>query len=208
MHDARLDYRYPRYNESFARYILNVNCKDADPNPASWHRATKDIWSFFWDNGADKVVDKLQVEVMNPWLSYNDFLRLLPKDEPIILETLAGVRQKVLEAVVSLIPDIWTSIAYHLRVNEFRLFTLGETERKPTIIVFCKPGSSFKFSLLEEQTLNLLNDTPTNVHLEILPGVISHAIEESRYRTPVANPYGGCSISSEGKTDHVGTLGG
>jgi hypothetical protein len=72
---------------------------------------------------------------------YFDVSSVLP-DDPILVETLSKVQPQVLKLVQGSMPHIWTSIAYHLRVN----FLSPRPERyisgKPTIIVFCRPGTN------------------------------------------------------------------
>lgn len=168
--DTDIRYTYPFSNEAAGINTLIVSCND-EPNPAAWLKAAREIWSFFWDSGASEIVNKLQVEIDLRALAYYDISRPLPSD-PQLIEALYDVREKVLGTVKDLMPGVWTSIAYHWRISGWSRL-VADPEGKPTIIVFCKPGSSLNFGLVEERILTLLSDAPVDIHVELLPGDLS-----------------------------------
>jgi hypothetical protein len=144
-----------------------------------WASAVRDVLDLLWSHGAQKFVDKLQVEIRNPQRVYCDVSRALPED-PIVIETLLTVRPQILKLVQESMPHVWTSIGYHLRVNYFSTRHEEKPSGKPTIIVFCKPGVKFRFDKVEDEIMGLLKDTPMEIHVEFLPGSVTEAGSQPR----------------------------
>ncbi|PGH00907.1 hypothetical protein AJ79_08062 [Helicocarpus griseus UAMH5409] len=92
---------------------LNISTRDEDSS--LWLSAARDILNLFWEHGARQLVKSLQVEIRNPEKMYCDVSKVLP-DEALI-QTLEAIQPDVLKTVNSLMTNIWTSIAYHLRVD-------------------------------------------------------------------------------------------
>lgn len=198
----RLHYRYPKYDESAGIETLVITSSDEDTT--FWRQAAKAILNLFWEHGAERVVGNVQVEIENREKCYSDVSVPLPNDE-LILNSLASIRLDVLDIVKSRLHGIWTSIAYHLRESRF-----SSEPGKPTLLVFCAPGSSSNFDVVERQIMEVLRNVPFDVYLEILPG----AVMPLKAGKPVvledisAKPRNGDSISIEGRTNEAGSLGG
>ena len=100
---------------------------------------------------------------------YVDWSGSLP-DDPTLLEALSQFQGPISNIAKTSLKDVWTSIAYHKMVR-------GDADRdthgKPTVIVFCRSGSTGNFELAEEQIMQVLDTVPFEIHLELLPGEIT-----------------------------------
>lgn len=197
-----LHYLFPQHDESAGIETLTIKVIDEDST--SWKQAAREVRRTFLDAGAGLVVSDIQVEIQNVDKCYWDVSKPLPNDER-LLGSLATVRMDVLDIVKSRLPGIWASVAYHLRVPR-----LSNEPRKPTIIIFCSPGSSADFTDVEEQVIQALNDIPFDIYVELLPGTVYpvHTSEPIFMAHIAAEPQTGDSISIEGKTNDAGSLGG
>lgn len=159
-------------------------------------------------HGAIQITPKLQVEIRNPEKFYNDVSRVLPDDHQLI-EALVNIQPEIINAVRSYMGESWSSIAYHTRVSrQADDNALG----KPTIIVFCYPGSACDYDEAEDHILQILTAVSVEVHLEFLPGQITPATPQSGLPlnlddTP-PKPLNGSSIGVGGNTSEAGSLGG
>src|SRR6266487_6342050 len=93
------------------------------------------------------VVKQMQIKIHNPTKMYVDWSGSLP-DDPTLLEALSQFQGPISNIAKTSLKDVWTSIAYHKMVR-------GDADRdthgKPTVIVFCRSGSTGNFELAEEQ---------------------------------------------------------
>lgn len=197
-----MEYRYPPYDKSEGLETLLIST--CDGVISMWPAAAKAVLNLFWRHGADEVVDNMQVEIYHPIKYYGDESKRLPND-PLLLESLKNIKEKVVTAVHSLIPQIWTSIAYHSRKHP-----VSDDAAKPTVIIFCKPQSKANFSLVENEIYQLLKNFPVNIGLEILPGEITSSQDKNPLylRSIPKNPANGASIGVEGNGNQAATLGG
>lgn len=175
-----------------------------DENLDLWSMAADAVRFEFLQRGASEIDPHVQVEIRHPTRFYNDRSTVLPND-PELLMMLEGIRNQMLHTVNSLLPKAWTSIAYHLRAN-----LLLNDPGRPTVIIFCKRGSSFNFDLVLSQILHLLDNTTLDIRVEILPGEIvsSRDGDPIFLRSLPEKPLNGASISIEDRGDGAGTLGG
>jgi hypothetical protein len=139
-----------------------------DVNPATWPAATSAIERLFAANGALDVVKQMQIEIRNPAEVYHDWSGVLPND-PMLLEALSQVQGLIRDIVYTSLKGVWSSIAYHKRVNGDDKNTHG----KPTVIVSCRLDSTGNFESAEEQIMRVLDTVPVEIHLERLPGEIT-----------------------------------
>lgn len=203
---TRLDYWYPKYEEENGEHTVLIHSHDT--NTGAWPAAARKVHSLLRDHGANRITTRLQVEIRNPEKFYNDVSKRLPNDSQ-LLEALAEIEPEVINTVCSFMEASWSSIAYHTRVHRQADYdALG----KPTIIVFCYPGSSCDYDKAEERLLQILKAVPLDVHLEFLPGKITPPARGAvaarfLYNTP-RKPVNGSSIGVEGKTSEAGSLGG
>ncbi|KAK2788542.1 hypothetical protein FQN52_006655 [Onygenales sp. PD_12] len=199
---ARLEYRYPRHHESAGINTLDITT--ANESPDAWRAAANAVLGLFWQHGAKATFPTLQVEIRNPDKMYCDVSRPLP-DDPKLLDILTGIQQEVRNFVMTEMGRIWTSIAYHQRVNRF------SGTGSPTIIVFCTPGSRFNFDRAEERLVEMLANVPIEIQLEILPGEIisGHGGGPPTFLEDItAKPLNGASVGIADKPNEAGTLGG
>jgi hypothetical protein len=203
---TRLDYWYPKYEKENGEHTVLIHSHDT--NTRAWPAAAREVHSLLRDYDANQIATRLQVEIRNPKKFYNDVSRRLPNDTQ-LLEALVKVEPEVINAVCSLMGESWSSIAYHTRVHRQANYdALG----KPTIIVFCYPGSTCNYEKAEDQLLEVLRAVSLEVHLEFLPGKITLSALQAAaphflYDIP-EKPLNGSSIGVEGNTSEAGSLGG
>jgi hypothetical protein len=145
---------------------------------------------------------------MNRRRCYNDVSRPFPNDAHLIDEP-TKIEPKVIQTLDRLVGKRWSSIACHTRVHREAAWN---APGKPTIMVFCHPGSECDFNGAEESVLKVLEAVTPEVHLEFLPGRIDlgapggdKPLSLRRVRKQLFN---GASIGVRGKVDEAGTLGG
>lgn len=207
---VRVEYLHSPHDPMNGIDTVIIPTYDNEPT-VSWGEAAIKIKRLFLIYGAGDIVDEFAVEIRNPTVMYCDVSMPLP-NFPDLVQALLEVQPNVLETVSSLMDDVWTSIAYHWRVNYFDAPDYPNVQGSPTIIVFCKPGSRFPFKDVEDAILDLLKDTSVCINLEFLPGMISHP---SPYRAKrlradqiTEQPMNGASISVADQPEQQGTLGG
>jgi hypothetical protein len=98
-----------------------------DVGNSNWKIAASQILGLFYTAGLQP--GEIKVEISNPVKMYRDISSCLPADNQ-LLEAIQEIEPLVLEVVRKELPDIWTSIAYHMRGP-------GEdiSGRKPTVMV-------------------------------------------------------------------------
>lgn len=201
-----LDRWYQRHDESSGKDTLIIYTLDT--NTASWGTAAKAVLSLFQESGPAPIVGNMQVEIRNKGEIYNDCSRALPNDSHLIHE-LSQIEDKVFDIVEELMRGSWSSIAYHLRVDRR---TKNIDEGKPTVIVFCTPGSSCNFEAAEDKFMEVLNTASYLIHLEFLPGKVTLLPNEGELPIHVSDdcekPRNGSSLSIKGNTRKAGSLGG
>lgn len=116
---------------------------------------------------------EFRVEICNGERGYNDESTCLP-DDPSLIAAISKIQPRVLDAVRKHIPNIWALIAYHMRGRR----VCKDHERKPSVIIFCKPRSKLNWSKIEKTiAAEIRTESLSNVqlHLEILPGQIERS---------------------------------
>lgn len=181
-----------------------------DTNNKVWLAAAKKILSLFHTGEADEITRNVQVEIRNRDEMYKDYSRPLP-DNRSLIDELSQVSGKVSAIVHALMQGSWSSIAYHDRVN--RQAEDGKaTASKPTIIVFCRPGTSCDYQTAEDEIMKILDTASHRIHLEFLPGeilLLPETAKKAKYLDPLPiKPLNGSSLGIEGNRDKAGTLGG
>ena len=200
------DYWFPRYKELDGQNTLVVYTRDT--NTKSWPAAAKTILSLFYTGEADEIARNVQVEIRNRDEMYNDYSRPLPDDRGLIDELLQ-ISGKVSAVVHSLMRGSWSSIAYHDRINRR---AEDDTASKPTVIVFCRPGTSCDYEAAEDEIMKVLDTASHRIHLEFLPGeilLLPEIAKKAKYLDPLPlKPLNGSSLGIAGNRDKAGTLGG
>jgi hypothetical protein len=170
--------------------------------------AANALLKLFTTNGVYNIVPTIQVEIYNQEEMYCDYSLPLP-DHPALLAALQQVSEPISKAVCRTLGSAWSSIAYHMRANKVK----ENLSHKPTVIVFCHPGSTCNFEFAEEQIRKILDTVPMEIYLEILSGKIRLATPKLDKKSLMLwenpkKPSNGASISIRGRTDEAGTLGG
>ncbi|EEQ31332.1 hypothetical protein McanMca71_004557 [Microsporum canis] len=178
-----------------------------DTNPSSWKAAAKEILSVFQKELPTSFTGKIQVEIQNERLMYNDVSHVLPNN-PALLRCLEGIQPGVAEAVRASLESCWSSIAYHTLVpNGFPPETMG----RYAVIVSCHSGSREDFKAAEDHILEILDKVPFDIYLEFSPGEISflRGNDGPRFLPNITEPpVNGASISVAGNYVEPGSLGG
>ncbi|KFY30485.1 hypothetical protein V494_08146 [Pseudogymnoascus sp. VKM F-4513 (FW-928)] len=206
----------PRYTPEDAHYICLIRTRDEFN--ASWRKAADEIYNDIIEPAATAVGIKMTVEICNEDKMYKDASSLITDDSTI--NTITRIRPCIVAAVKQHCPGKWTSIAYHAR--EVQPWSssqswIDSSERKPTVIVFVKPGTNHAWAEFEKTIADVIRSATfqgeASISLEILPGRISHprpSEKANQYhslnRIPMI-PSNGSSISPGLCTDAAGTLG-
>jgi hypothetical protein len=109
--------------------VFLVGTLDKDPN--QWTLAAL---------VAGMTTTEIKIEIRNQNKGYFDVSYCLPDDKQ-LLGAIKDVKEKVSKLVKNQLPEVWTSIAYHMRGPKD-----STNLRKPTVLVFCKPGSRHFFA--------------------------------------------------------------
>lgn len=84
--------------------------------------------------------------------------------------------------------------------------------KKPTIIIFCYPNSTYDFETVENKVIEVLDMTSQHIYLEFLPGSISASLLGGREPVVIngitQKPLNGSSIGIQGNNNRAGSLGG
>ncbi|CZR51819.1 uncharacterized protein PAC_01696 [Phialocephala subalpina] len=135
----------------------------------NWKDACTDIYALLLQGGL--VGSTIKVEIWNEALRYKDVSFAIPSDDPRLIQALKSVQDDVAKIVLKDLPDIVTSIAYHMRGPSQGL--VGD--RKPTIMVHVKHKSRHLFQVVEDKIDDLLSskDFPgITISTKILGGEI------------------------------------
>ncbi|MCJ1357463.1 MAG: hypothetical protein MMC33_007459 [Icmadophila ericetorum] len=112
--------------------------------------------------------DTIEIEVWNQNLMSYNCSFLLAAEDKALLEAIHNLRPRVLSEVKIICGLYWTSIAYHARRPK-----RSKLAGRPTVLIFCHPGSIANFAELETSILRILKQAPVVLALEILPGALS-----------------------------------
>lgn len=182
-----------------------------DIEPHKWLEAATEILNLFLTAGLSN--SEVKVEIFNPEKMYCDTSFCLPDDNQ-LLEAIRDIESDVAGAVRKHMPQIWTSIAYHMRGPR-----KNESVRKPTVLITCEPESRHMFEKIESLIQSVAQSTKfpeITLYLEIVPGLVTLAAPPSPTRgaPPVSvtmlpnTPANGASIGVHQKNLGAGTLGG
>ncbi|KAF3480754.1 uncharacterized protein GIQ15_06101 [Arthroderma uncinatum] len=202
-------YRLEPLDETYeARDVLRI--LTSNTNPAAWRTAANYVHNYVKQRALSHTLASLQVEISNAHMMYDDVSYAIP-DDPTLIESLTQVKGRIVNEVSASMQNVWTSIAFHMRscrhTNE---------RQKPTVIVFCRPKSTYDFASAEARLSQILIELEMQVHLEFLPGRVVLAPSELPMTLPMAtaaeslpqNPVNGSSIGIRGRDAEAGTLGG
>ncbi|KAI4126486.1 MAG: hypothetical protein LQ347_004953 [Umbilicaria vellea] len=183
-----------------------VVIESVNEDPSSFKQAATEIAGILTAAGRPEF--SFQVEIRNPKLMAANSSRPLP-DDRLLLRALEDAQQSILQRVKLYCGQTWTSIAFHMRGNRLQPDDLC----KPTVVVFCKPGSTCDFEALE-LALRVLLD-PIGWTTDIRPGFLSWCIQPTIqlslpliYRSDLPlKPEHGSSIGVRGNTTQAGSVG-
>ncbi|KAE8449652.1 hypothetical protein EG329_007982 [Mollisiaceae sp. DMI_Dod_QoI] len=133
--------------------------------------AALEIMQVFLNAGIPSKI--YNVQFYNDRKAYADHSYCFP-DDPRLIGAIRDIQPKVLEVVREQLPRVWTSIAYHMRGSELCM----AHERKPTVIVFCKPKTKLNWRMVEAEIASALVSAKypdVALHLELLPGMVERA---------------------------------
>ncbi|EFQ99420.1 hypothetical protein MGYG_02430 [Nannizzia gypsea CBS 118893] len=178
-----------------------------DENTANWQAASRYVLSIFKQALPLEFAGQTQVEIHNKHRMYSDVSRVLPND-PLLLHDMRSIRPSVSKIVHTRMAGM-SSIAYHLRAPLGS--NLDETLWKPTIVVFCYPGTSCDFKTAEAEIIQVLEKVPSRIHVEFLPGQV-HLSQPNGLPIYLSGlpgyPQNGSSIGVKGNSKQAGSLGG
>jgi hypothetical protein len=156
---------------------------------------------------------EIKIKIRNQNKAYFDVSYCLPDDEQ-LLGAIRDVRENVSTFVRNQLPDVFTSIAYHMRGPK-----RSTNPHKPTVLFFCKPESRHIFEFVEKAIAEALHSSQhpqVSLHVELLPGIIelmcplpspksgSRLVIHWELPAPVNNS----SIGVRRNQEDAGTLGG
>ncbi len=182
-----------------------------DVDNRRWKEAASQILGVFYAGGLQP--GEIKVEISNPVKMYHDVSICLPADEQLLGAIREG-ESPVLAIVRKELPGIWTSIAYHMRGPRE-----DASQRKPTVMVTCKPDSQHFFEKIESSIAAVLHSEKypqVTLHMELIPGSVELVAPPSpdRDSKPRAllklkdKPVNGASIGVQNRQIGAGTLGG
>lgn len=158
---------------------LMIEMWDADTD--NWQTAATEILELFLAAGLQP--SEIKVEIASPTRTLYDISKCLP-DEEQLLGAIREVEPRVLEVVRKELPDIWTSVAYHMREQRAHWKV---TTRKPTVLVMCKLDAQSDFEKIEALIAEAVQSRQfpeIALHLELLPGLIGLEAPGTTYPSP------------------------
>ncbi|KFY07117.1 hypothetical protein V492_07433 [Pseudogymnoascus sp. VKM F-4246] len=198
-----------------SKHTVVIETRD-EPND-SWKMAATEIYELA-ESAAAVYQIEMRVEIRNAAKMSRNVSELVKDDSTI--NTITRIRPSIVAAVKQYCPGKWTSIAYHARgVQPWSSAQswIDSSERKPTVIVFVKPGTKYAWADFEKTIADVVRSATfqgeASISLEILPGRISHprpSEKANQYhslnRIPMI-PSNGSSIAPGLCTDAAETLG-
>lgn len=183
-----------------------VVIESVNQDPSNFKQAATEIHQIFTAAGRPEF--SVQIEIRNSKLMAANTSRPLPDDRN-LLQAIEDVQQMILQRVKLYCEHNWTSIAFHMRGNRLQPDNLC----KPTVVVFCKPGSICDFEALESALRVILD--PIGWTLDIRPGFLSWCIQPTiQLSQPLIyssglplKPEHGSSIGVNGNTTQAGSVG-
>ncbi|PGH14008.1 hypothetical protein AJ79_03277 [Helicocarpus griseus UAMH5409] len=161
----------PSYATCANVYLLTTR----DDNHALWQIAARSVHALILRSGASSFNLRypLQVEISNPDLSYHDISWCLRPD--LMLITLFNEkRSEILQIVKAELSNVASAVCFHDRIRYSDRNTTGSVGQ-PTVIVYCRPNVPAKFQTAEERLACLFRDITAEVHIELLPGVVTNS---------------------------------
>ncbi|MCJ1341509.1 hypothetical protein MMC09_006805 [Bachmanniomyces sp. S44760] len=135
------------------------------------------------------------------------------RNDPVVIDALTSVRLRVLEELKSAGGRglKWSSLSFHERMK--RNLPNNDENRKPTILVYCIPGSRYDYESLERRLHEVITTVSITLNVEILPGRMIMggrvSIPEPRPLVPtmLSEPRNGSSIGIKDAPNRAGSLG-
>lgn len=152
-----------------------------DDDPSSWKAAAHQVYAVLEDVVAHKVYEAVEyfqapppnqfrVEIRNERRMYRDTSSAIRANTD-ALQALMAVQPLVEEAIKTTCPNAWRSIGYHMRGPRDQ-----EEDRKATVRVMIKPGTRFRWDLVEQKLDEALQSAETpidiTIHHELYSGYI------------------------------------
>lgn len=192
-----------------ARDVILIRTRDKCN--ISWKKAVSEIYYRIVEPAAAAAGIKTGVEICNEDKMYMDASSFIKDDA--VINAIAKTQPFVLDAVMGHCPGKWTSITYH---NRGALHY--DSEKKPTVIIFIRPGAIHAWGELEEKIISAIQSAPfageIEIGVEILPGrlsltrpVVGRSLGNSYLGCPPMVPSNGSSIAPSNCTDAAGSLG-
>ncbi|MCJ1347168.1 hypothetical protein MMC31_005389 [Peltigera leucophlebia] len=175
-------------------------------NTRRWKAAATQILGIYGQGGW--LATDIEVEIFNPLrMTWNRSHALGENDK--VVSAFNLLRPAIERKVRSLCGSAWSSIAFHNRTS----MCSNTGPEKPTVIIFCHPGSQCDFKSVDEYLDDLLKTTDVELFHEIQVGSVREAWSvtdkgKGKYSVPPQTPPNGASISLEQDLEGAGTLGG
>ena len=185
-----------------SQLINTVFVESTNHDPSKFQQAANEIYQMFIALGS--LPFSVQVELRNARLMVDNTIVQLPGDIGFI-QAIKNARPTILHLVNLYCGRTWTSIGYHMCGNRRQ----PESSCKPTVVVFCEPGSISDFDGLESALQATLE--PIKWLLQIRPGFLdwcTRASEPVNYIEGILlKPTNGSSIGVKGNTTEAGSTG-
>ena len=147
-------------------HVLGI--KTTDVSTTTWKSTAQAIFLKSTDFGLNAA--NFQIEIFNPEKLIHNISSLFP-NSPSLISDCEAIQKIVLSELQQRLPGKWTSIAFHSRRSHN---VLDPSESKPTMIVFCKPGTRYDFERLLNDLMQIASDNiKSKIEIEIRPGEIT-----------------------------------
>ena len=215
-----------KYNITWLSILQRRRVKGGTPNPVVldsivvqtrsrnievWKEAATALRDFL--KNRSRFSENLEVEIYNGAALEFSPQSFPLRNDPVVIDALATVRPRVLEELTRAGGRglKWSSLAFHERIK--RNLPNNDENRKPTVLVYCIPGSRYDYETLERRLREFMVTVPIALNVEILPGRMIMggrvSVPEPRpsIRTMSSEPMNGSSIGIADAPDRAGSLG-
>lgn len=151
--------------------------------------------------------DLIEVEICNVSRLRYQISSVLPDDVE-LLDAITNLKAAMMETVMSLCSQEWTSVAFHGRRPKQDSSALAS----PTVLVFFRRGALLDFDSVRSSLLKVISSSVIPLRLELLQGSIDSTAGTNTGGKVLHNltnkPQNGSSIGLEGNDKEAGSLGG
>lgn len=176
-----------------------------DESPTTWETAAKEMQSVFQNAGI--TANEIEIEIFNEQKLICNKSEVLPKDSHLV-SAMIELKPRILDILISQCPRQWSSVAFHQR----RPISNDKVRKMPTVLVSFFPETFLDFKSIESRLLEVLDQSPIPIGLELLRGLVASANinTESVVQwdfVKSTEPRNGSSIGITGDPKKAGSLG-